>query len=157
MTNQMRRRLTTDLLPEIAPLNLDTLIVFGGVNDLYSDQTAGRTTARIEADLSAIYAAGRAQSLRVVAVTVAPWGGFRAYFTPRRGENTRALNGWILSRKATGEVGAVVDAYALLSCGTPERLCPDYEQPRPDGLHPGPRGHEVLGEALFDEAFADCQ
>ncbi len=44
------------------------------------------------------------------------------WFTPRRGAATKELNAWIQS----GPADAVVDAYTLLSCGDPERLCPDF-------------------------------
>ncbi|HSC89158.1 MAG TPA: hypothetical protein VLC09_17875, partial [Polyangiaceae bacterium] len=84
------------------------------------------------------------------------WGGFTRYFTPHRSENTRLLNAWILGQQG-GPLERAVDSYAPLSCGDPERLCPEYERPRPDGLHPGPAGHEVLGRALAEQAFADCE
>ena len=45
--------------------------MFGGVNDLYSDETAGRTVEKISADLTRIYAAGKARGLRVTAIAVA--------------------------------------------------------------------------------------
>jgi len=157
MTNQMRRRLNGALLPERDTLALDTLIVLGGVNDLYSNLTAGRTNARIEQELSLIYQTAKQVGLRVVAITVLPWGGFTSYFTPARSENTRALNSFILGERQAGRIDGAVDGYSLLSCGDPERLCPSYEKPRPDGLHPGPAGHEALGSALYQQVFADCR
>lgn len=154
MTNQMRRRLEQALSRLSA---YDTLIVYGGVNDLYSDLTAGRTNDRIEEDLSAIYRAARERGLYVVAVTVSPWGGFTRYFNERRSRNTRLLNAWILGTTQGGLTDVVVDSYPLLSCGVPERLCPDYETPSHDGLHPGPQGHALLARALLERAFADCE
>jgi lysophospholipase L1-like esterase len=157
MTNQMLRRLRREFLPLHQKDPFDTLIVFGGVNDLYSDLSAGRTNDKIESDLASIYATAKDLGLRVVAVTVSPWGGFSRYYNQRRGQNTRLLNSWILGRPAEGGVDVVVDSYPILSCGTPDKLCPEYQGPRPDGLHPGKRGHEILGQALKDKAFADCR
>jgi lysophospholipase L1-like esterase len=130
--------------------------VFGGVNDLYSDETAGRTTSKIEADLSAIYAEAKAGGARVVALTVAPWGGFTRYFTPHRADTTRELNAWILAAQARGTVDVTVDAHALLGCGDPDKLCERYENARSDGLHFGHAGHEALGRALYDAEFSAC-
>jgi lysophospholipase L1-like esterase len=154
MVNQMKRQL--DAMLADADGSFTHLVVFGGVNDLYSDETAGRTVPKIEADLRALYAAGRARGLRVVAVTVAPWGGFEKYYTARRGGTTRELNAWILAGPERGDVDVAVDAYALLSCGDPERLCPRYTLAKDDGLHFGKLGHEMLGQALHDAEFARC-
>src|ERR1041384_7060464 len=86
MVNQIRKRLETKVLPEGKPYS--HAIVFGGVNDLYSDQTANRSLARIEADLSQIYAELARRGTRVVAITVTPWGGFKRWYTEQRGKNT---------------------------------------------------------------------
>lgn len=153
MVNMMRRRFESDFTPRVSEFT--HLLIFGGVNDLYSDLSAGRTPARVEADLTFMYDAAHAHGLRVVALTVAPWGGFRHY-NERRGAATRELNDWIRAARARGAVDHVVDAYALLSCGDPEVLCPEYMRPSRDGLHFGTRGHEVLGEALHRDVFADC-
>jgi lysophospholipase L1-like esterase len=155
MVNQMRRWFEEQVVPE--PHGTFThVVVFGGVNDLYSDETAGRTTAKIEADLSAIYREAQAQGARVVALTVAPWGGFTRYFTPHRADTTRELNAWILAAPARGMVDVTVDAHALLGCGDPDKLCERYENARSDGLHFGRAGHEVLGRALYEAEFRTC-
>jgi lysophospholipase L1-like esterase len=155
MTNQMRRRFERDVLPVARERGYTHLVVYGGVNDLYSDETAGRSNERIEADLTAIYQAARGAGMRVVAITVSPWGGFSRYFTPRRAETTRLLNQWISRQTETGRVDRVVDSYPLLSCGTPEQLCPEYA--RPDGLHLTPQGQQILGQALLEGAFSRCE
>ena len=156
MVNQMRRRFGKDLLgrPDLA---YDHLVVFGGVNDLYSDLTALRTVPKIEADLVAIYAAARERGMKVVAVTVTPWGGFSRYYTEARGRTTLELNRWIMERRGAGVVDFAVDAYPLLSCGSPELLCDRLAEPFHDGLHFGPEGHKKLGAALFDAVFSDCR
>lgn len=152
MVNQMRRRFLEVVLPN--PIPYSHLVVFGGVNDLYSDKTAGRTPEKIAADLSLIYAKAKQRGMKVVAITVAPWGGFSRYYNDRRGENTRRVNEWIQAELAEGKVDHVVDAYALLSCGRPEYLCPEWAI---DGIHFNAKGHEVLGRALVEEAFPDCR
>lgn len=156
MTNQMRRRFETEVVPQIALQQINTLLVYGGVNDLYSDLTAQRKNEVIEEDLTQIYQLARSKGLAVVAVTVSPWGGFSKYWNPRRGQNTQLLNSWILGQEATGLVDKAIDSFALLSCGNPHVLCPDYETRFHDGLHPGKQGHAVLGEKLAEEAFGDC-
>lgn len=155
MVNQMRRRFEAEVAPSL-PGPYTHLLVFGGVNDLYSDETAGRSVAKIQADLTALYARGKAAGLRVVAVTVAPWGGFSRYFTARRAGTTRTLNAWIVNQQREGRVDAVVDAHAVLACADPDRLCPQHEPPFKDGLHFGPAGHQALGAALVSQAFPEC-
>jgi lysophospholipase L1-like esterase len=156
MVNQMRRWFEESVVPE-SHGTFTHVVVFGGVNDLYSDETAGRTTNKIEADLGAIYAEAKAHGARVVALTVAPWGGFTRYFTPHRADTTRELNAWILAERDKGAVDVAVDAHGLLACGDPDRLCPRYENARSDGLHFGHAGHEALGEALYTAVFHACR
>jgi len=157
MVNQMLRRFKADVLPVVEEKRIDTLIVYGGVNDLYSDLTAGRKNEIIERDLTTIYRLAKAAGLRVVAITVSPWGGFTQYWNPRRGENTRLLNSWILGAVGRGEVALAVDSFPLLSCGQPDQLCGDFERRLADGLHPGPLGHSRLGQKLVEVALADCR
>jgi lysophospholipase L1-like esterase len=155
MVNQMRARFETSLANE-ARGTFSHIVIFGGVNDLYSDETAGRTPPKIEADLGALYAGARALGARVVAITVAPWGGFTRWFTEHRARTTRELNAWILEQPADGSVDTVVDAFSLLSCGEADRLCDRYERSPSDGLHFGKAGHEVLGAALYEREFHTC-
>ena len=155
MLNQMRRRFAAEGMPLLSQ-GVTHLLVFGGVNDLYSDESAGRSFEKISRDLQHLYSAARERGVAVIAVTVAPWGGFSRYFTPRRAEATRRLNAWIAEQRPTGLVTRVVDAYSLLACGDPERLCPEYEARSRDGLHFGKLGHERLGHALV-EAFGPCR
>jgi lysophospholipase L1-like esterase len=148
----MRRRFQAQILPE-SPGRFTHLIVFGGVNDLYSDETAGRTPEKVQGDLTAIFAGAQQKGWRVVALTVAPWGGFKRYFSAKRSADTLALNDWI--RRSPADV--VVDAYALLSCGDAEKLCPELAAPHKDGLHFGKGGHKKLGEALYGAEFKACR
>jgi lysophospholipase L1-like esterase len=131
------------------------LILFAGVNDVYSDETAHRTPQKIERDLGRLYERAKEADLRVVALTIAPWGGFAKYFNWKRGRATREVNTWIRGRRGA-EVSVVVDAFELLSCGNTDRLCPHYEPPFTDGIHFGKAGQEVLGKALFEAEFRGC-
>jgi lysophospholipase L1-like esterase len=154
MVNQMRRHFQAEVASSGKPYT--HLIVFGGVNDLYSDLTAFRTPTKIEADLGYMYGAAKARGMKVVALTVAPWGGFTRFFNPSRAEATHAVNAWIREQPAHGQVDHVVDAYALLSCGDPDTLCDRFFKPFKDGIHFGPDGHRLVGEALYQAEFSDC-
>jgi lysophospholipase L1-like esterase len=159
MVNQMRKRFAADVLGEGAADRpaYSHVIVFGGVNDLYSDDTAGRTPEKIEGDLLRMYKAAKGKGMRVVAITIAPWGGFKKYFTDHRKKTTAEVNKWIAAQVAAKNVDHVVDAFAMLSCGDADKLCPKYAEPFKDGLHFGAAGHEVLGKALHEKVFADCE
>ena len=124
-------------------------VVFGGVNDLYSDQTAHRTLGKIERDLETIYTLAHQHDSLVVALTVAPWGGFHRWYSAERGVNTATLNRWIVKQQADGRVDFVVDSGASLTCGDPATLCPSLAEPFRDGLHFGSQGHQKLGNALL--------
>lgn len=155
MVNQMRARFAEDLFAPGKPAYTH-VIVFGGVNDLYSDLTAGRTPAKIERDLTAMYEMAHRHGAKVVAITVTPWGGFTRYFNESRLAATLETNRWILAQRDAGAVDAAVDAYPLLSCGDSTMLCAKFALPFHDGLHFGPEGHQRLGEQLFAQVFASC-
>lgn len=77
MVNQMAARFPRQVLADArgqAPAPYSDVLVWGGVNDLYSDETAGRTVAKIENDLGYMFSTARARGLRVLAMTVAPVG-----------------------------------------------------------------------------------
>jgi lysophospholipase L1-like esterase len=154
MVVQMRRHFDEEIAK--SPKAYTHLVVFGGVNDLYSDLTAFRTPAKIEADLSYMYGAAKARGMKVIALTVAPWGGFKRYFNASRSDATHTVNAWIREQPAQGKVDQVVDAFALLSCGDSDVLCPRFFTPFKDGIHFGPAGHELLGAALYQAAFPGC-
>ena len=156
MVNQMRHRFADDLFGPGKPAYTH-VIVFGGVNDLYSDLTAGRTPALIERDLTAMYDEAHRHGAKVVALTVAPWGGFTRYYNASRSAATVELNRWIMARREAGQVEATIDAYSLLSCGDPNVLCPAYTAPFHDGLHFGIQGHAQIADALFAEVFSSCE
>ncbi len=147
MVNQMLWRLRQYL--DQNPSDFSYVVVFGGVNDLYSDQTANRTLEKIERDLSGIYQLARRHARSVIAITVAPWGGFRRWYTDERGRHTRELNQWIVQSRARGDTDVVVISDTVLTCGDSTSLCPALTPPFRDGLHFGIEGHRKLGDALL--------
>jgi len=160
MVNQMRRRFARDVLGE-PPVADDPkpaythLIVLGGINDICSDESALRSNRKIEADLSEMYRAARGRGIHVVALTMPPWGGFKRYYNARRGGSTREVNDWIRRQEREHAVDAVLDIYPLLSCGHASMLCPRYAWP--DQVHWNAEGHRIVGEALYQALFADCE
>ena len=156
MVSQIRKRFRQDLFGPSRP-SYTHVIVFGGVNDVGSNETAHRTVPKITGDLQAMYAEARRRGVSVVAVTIAPWGGLRSFHNPQRQQMTLEINAWIRDSKRAGRIDHVVDAYGLLSCGTPERLCKRYEAPFNDGLHFNEEGHRKLGAAFHAQVFSDCR
>ena len=146
MVNQMLTQLRRHLAE--SEQQYSHWVVFGVVNDLYSDLTAKRTTSKIERDLEAIYTLGHQHGSLVISITVSPWGGFHRWYTNERGLNTIKLNNWIAQQRKLGKVDFVVESGAVLSCGNPMFLCEDVMKPFRDGLHFGQEGHRRLGESI---------
>jgi len=154
---QMRRRFARDVLGASRPAYTH-VIVFGGVNDILGDMSAGRSPAKIQRDLEAMYDTARQAGMRTVAITVAPWGGLTGYYTPRRALATRNVNQWILSQAREGHIDHAVDAHSLLSCGDPEKLCNAFQMRWiRDGLHFNEEAHVKLGKVLLETVFSRCR
>ncbi len=160
MIKQMRRRFARDVLgqppdPDDPKPKYTHVIILGGINDICSDESAGRKNRDIKADLRAMYRAARKHHIRVVAMTMPPWGGFKRYYNARRGASTRYLNRWIRSQYRRRKVDGLVDTYRLLSCGRPTHLCKRYGLN--DRVHWSSAGHRVVGKALYRQVFANCR
>ncbi|MBL9027396.1 MAG: hypothetical protein JNL21_34715 [Myxococcales bacterium] len=153
MVSQMRKRFERDIFGEDKP-KYTHVIILGGIGDILSNETAKRTTTKITADLAAMYATAKKHDTTVIAMTLPPWGGAKAY-NEARDQMTGELVRWVLVRKKALEVDVSVDIYSRLSCGKDRELCDDYAWP--DKLHWNKAGHEVVGEVLFESVFADCE
>ena len=154
MVSQMRKRFARDVLGEGsngARPSYSHLIVLGGIADIGSNETAGRTTDKIQTDLTAMYRAAHDKGITVIALTIPPWGGFTEYNDERHRMMT-VMNDWL--RKKPEPVFDVVDIYPNLVCKERE-LCPAYAWP--DKLHWSKKGHEVVGELLLQQLFSDCE
>jgi len=155
MVNMMRKRFARDVLGDGAdgPKPKYThVIVLGGIGDILSNETAHRTAKKIESDLSEMYAMAKARGMKVVALTLPPWGAFKSYDGARH-QMTLDVNDWL--RKGPADADVVVDIFPLLSCGDANKLCRDYAWP--DQLHWAAKGHDVVGKELAAKVFADCE
>lgn len=133
-TDQMR-----DDLPRVLAAKHDTVIILGGVNNIYQG-------AAIQGHLAAMYRRARAAGARVVAVTVMPYKGYPSW-RAEYGRNIRELNTWIRAQ-AGKDVDVVVDAFAAFS----DPADPDAmkRELTGDRLHPNQAGYDVLARAVFD-------
>jgi hypothetical protein len=155
MVNQMRKRFARDVLGEGGDGSKPSythVIVLGGIGDILSNETALRTTEKIEKDLGEMYKLAHDKGVKVVALTLPPWGAFKAY-NDERHQMTMDENAWIKGKPEN--VDYAVDIYPLLSCGKERDLCDDYAWP--DKLHWSKKGHEVVGAELYKDVFSDCE
>lgn len=159
-TNHMRWRFLHDVFGVGDPKGgskpeYTHVIVLGGINDLSSQSMFGVDLADVQRNLGYMYRAARARGVKVIALTLPPWG----YVTggkDRRPEATRQLNSWILGERGAGRLDHVVDVHPLMSCGDPDALCERYRVFREDAIHWNAAGHGVVADLLFDEVFRDC-
>ncbi len=157
MVNQMRKRFERDVFAagtgEPRP-SYTHVIVLGGIGDILSNETAKRSVHQIEADLLRMYEMSRAHGAKVIALTLPPWGGAKAYDGARH-SMTVEVNRFIVDQPTRQTVDFAVDIHPLLSCGDSKKLCDEYAWK--DHLHWTPKGHEVVGEALYSAVFSDCE
>ncbi len=161
-TRHMRWRLEQDLFGVGLPPGARSkpkythVLILGGVNDLLAGSIHDARIRGIESNLRWMYGAAREHGVKVVALTVSPWGKLRGVDDRRIGA-THALDTWIRAQAAIGAVDFALDTYPLLSCGDPDVLCPAYRRFADDNVHWGKKGHEIIGKALWREVFADCE
>jgi hypothetical protein len=160
-TQHMRWRIKSDLfgpsLPWMKkPERYTDAIVLAGVNDVSGLSLVDPRIGRIKTNLSFLYQVAKTGGLRVVAVTIPPWGRMRGGID-RRGEATETLNDWILERPKDKSVDVAVDVRPALTCGDSNMLCAKYRRYPDDFIHWNVAGHSVVAEELHRTAFADCR
>jgi lysophospholipase L1-like esterase len=117
------------------------LIHEGGVNDLI----AGTAGATVSTTIQTTLAEARADGMRVVLLTVLPWGAYASSSAPKQVE-TLALNA-SLTAWCTANASTCVDTYtAMGEPGTPANLATAYDLS--DHLHP----NETTGNAALAAA-----
>jgi hypothetical protein len=119
-------------------VNPTDLIILAGVNDLAS----GRPLSDTKAALARMYNTASTAGVRVVAVTLTPWGSHRS--GSKLQAATEELNSWIRSSGYTPVDTAPLGTYdgALLQ-----------QFDSGDGLHLNVAGHRELGRQIYLQAF----
>jgi lysophospholipase L1-like esterase len=144
-------RLGRDVL---AQAGIKAVILFEGTNDIgqpdapTADTNPCRSRTQVTADeivagYKQIIARTHARGLKIFGATILPYQGLGAWTAA--GEAKRvAVNQWI---RSSGAFDGVIDfESALRDPATPARMAPRYDSG--DHLHPGPAGHEAMGNAV---------
>jgi lysophospholipase L1-like esterase len=144
-------RLGRDVL---AQAGIEAVILFEGTNDIGQPDTrvletnpclsrTQVTADEIIAGYKQIIARTHARGLKIFGATILPYQGFGAW--TMTGEAKRvAVNQWIRTSRAFD--GVIDFDAALRDPATPTRMAPQYDSG--DHLHPGPAGHEAMGNAV---------
>jgi len=138
----------------LAQAGIESVILFEGTNDIGQPDTRAMetnpclsrtqvTADEIIAGYKQITARTHARGLKIFGATILPYQGFGAWTAT--GEAKRmAVNQWI---RTSGAFDGVIDFDAALrDPATPSRLASQYDSG--DHLHPGPAGHEAMGNAV---------
>ncbi len=144
-------RLGRDVL---AQAGIEAVILFEGTNDIgqpdapATDTNPCRSRTQVTADeiiagYKQIIARTHARGLKIFGATILPYQGFGAWTAT--GEAKRvAVNQWIRTSRAFD--GVIDFDAALRDPASPSRMAPQYDSG--DHLHPGPAGHEAMGNAV---------
>jgi lysophospholipase L1-like esterase len=144
-------RLGRDVL---AQAGIEAVILFEGTNDIgqpdapATDRSPCRSRTQVTADeiiagYKQIIARTHSRGLKIFGATILPYQGIGAWTTT--GEAKRvAVNQWIRTSRAFD--GIIDFDAALRDPATPSRMAPQYDSG--DHLHPGPAGHEAMGNAV---------
>ncbi|HWY06825.1 MAG TPA: SGNH/GDSL hydrolase family protein, partial [Candidatus Acidoferrales bacterium] len=144
-------RLGRDVL---AQAGIVAVILFEGTNDIgqpdapATDTNPCRSRTQVTADeiiagYKQIIARTHARGLKIFGATILPYQGVAAWTAT--GEAKRvAVNQWIRTSRAFD--GVIDFDAALRDPARPARMAPQYDSG--DHLHPGPAGHEAMGNAV---------
>ncbi len=148
-------RLDRDVFSQTA---VRAVILFEGTNDIGQPDTPTAplppqvapclsrsqiTADELIAGYKQIIAQAHARGLKIFGATILPYQGFGGW--TQQGEAKRiAANSWI---KTAGNFDGVIDfAAAICDPANSQRMNPKYDSG--DHLHPGPAGHEAMGNAV---------
>ena len=144
-------RLGRDVL---AQAGIEAVILFEGTNDIgqpdapATDTNPCRSRTQVTADeiiagYKQIIARTHSRGLKIFGATILPYQGIGSWTAT--GEAKRvAVNQWIRTSRAFD--GIIDFDAALRDPATPSRMAPQYDSG--DHLHPGPAGHEAMGNAV---------
>jgi lysophospholipase L1-like esterase len=121
---------------DVTAVSPAAVVIIAGVNDVYQ----GRTVEHVLAQLRAMYDRAAHAGVRVVAGTIVPYNTSGAAEDGRMHE----INAWIRQQANVDPPIAFVDTRAAVAA--PENANRLAESP--DGLHPSPRGHRAMADAI---------
>jgi lysophospholipase L1-like esterase len=144
-------RLERDVLGQAG---IAAVILFEGTNDIGQPDTPAPATnpclsrTQVTADeiiagYKQIIARSRARGLKIYGATILPYQGFSGW-TPVGEAKRLAVNRWIRTSRAFD--GVIDFDAAMRDPSNPARMDPRYDGG--DHLHPGPSGHEAMGNAV---------
>ncbi len=138
----------------MAQAGIEAVILFEGTNDIgqpdapATDTNPCRSRTQVTVDeiiagYRQIIARTHARGFKIFGATILPYHGIGSWTTT--GETKRvAVNQWI---RTSGAFDGVIDFDAALrDPANPARIAPQYDSG--DHLHPGPAGHEAMGNAV---------
>lgn len=163
MVNMMRKRFLRDVygedesgakLKDVERPAFTHVIILGGLGDILSNETAGRTAKKIGEDIMKMVGFAHAHNAKAYVLSLPPWGAMKAY-DGARAKMTADVNAWIADAFEKKEIDGTFDTRPHLICGNPEVLC--KESSWADGIHWSAEGHRKVGEALHAALFSDCE
>ena len=117
------------------------LIILGGVNNIIDIKS-------VTNDLQWIYTTAKENGIRVIALTITPWKGYKTWNKDKQ-KNTDAVNKWIMTQAK--DIDIRVDTYTPMEASwRKDRLKKEF---RDDSLHPNSEGQKFLGEIIYKAAF----
>ncbi|MDP3989585.1 MAG: GDSL-type esterase/lipase family protein [archaeon] len=171
-TRQMVNRFKKDIVDKTlgSYRMYDDVIIFAGINDIamidndyvktgkvWSEERVDEHTLGIIERLDSMYKEARDSGMRVIAVTITPWGGYKGkvtrYGQSHWSENSQkaidAINLWLRSKPENVDV--VIDAYDVLEdSNRPDALKKEFTG---DRLHLSSKGNKVLANGIYNAAY----
>lgn len=144
--------------PSIDLNSVDDLLVLGGANDIASGSALRSTNPQIpENNLLDIYKLAKTKHIRVIAITMTPWGAYNggnSWDTAKKNRLAQ-LNNWIRNNgqdtAGNAYIDVVVDFYSTGKDGKDDNLiCSDLTK---DGIHLNAQGSSVLAELIASRAY----
>lgn len=140
-------------------LNPSDLIIMAGVNDLAS----GKKSSTIINNLKSMYAKAKNAGIRVIALTIIPWGSHKPADFGVNGRRVKRSR-WAPEYKKVNDfirssplVDVVIDTEKFMGdTANPPALKKEFRRsnkPAGDQLHPNARGQAFLGELIYKMAL----
>ncbi|NCO04704.1 MAG: hypothetical protein GW939_00990 [Candidatus Magasanikbacteria bacterium] len=142
---------TKPLLDALLPRDLRAegfshIIILAGINDITSDKSVPYITNNLEQ----LYKKAKTNGLRVIAVTISPFGKQDTIWTKEKQLRLEAVNKWIYEQSGN-LVDVVIDFNQLIKDPSdPNKIAPQYDK---DGIHPNDAAHALLAAEISRKAF----